>query len=123
MFEKTIADNSFDSIFGIEDSIDAAIIGDEYVDEELANMKADADAGVLNTPISEELDGDEFSADEDEDIIDSDMDYEEDLSDPDPVESDAIDYIEAEKELIKNPFEEDETIDIAINGDLPSDLE
>jgi hypothetical protein len=105
LFNKTIPDNAADfDIMPFEDEIDAAIASDARV----AAMEENLDDVEIDEPDYEFTD----------DAIDAD-----DLEDTDLEDYDAEEIAAAEKELISNPFEDDEVIDAAIGNDDGDDIE
>jgi len=89
----------------IEDEIDCAILNDE----QFAACLSDIDNA--ESTATEELN------EEDEELVDVNVDYSEDIHSPDMVDMDADDLIAAERDVMTNPFEDDEIIDIATGGD------
>ncbi len=108
MLNKTIPDNAanFDIMpFPYEDEIDAALATDKRID-------------VYNDNL-DEVEIDEPDYEFDDTVIDSDDAGTEDATIED---YDAEEFARAEKDLISNPFEDDEMIDAAIGNDKDSDL-
>lgn len=107
MLNKTIPDNAanFDIMpFPYEDEIDAALATDRRIDVYDDNI--------------DEVEIDEPDYEFDDTVIDSD----DGIEDPTIEDYDAEEFAAAEKELISNPFEDDDTIDAAIGNDEDSDL-
>lgn len=110
--DKIIPDEGLD-LLGSFDDLDAALIGDE----EFAKACSMIETGNAEENVIEDEDDDDFSE------VDPDTDYSDDLSDLDDVENDAKALIAADRELMKDPFEEDETIDAAIGDDADEYIE
>jgi hypothetical protein len=105
LFNKTIPDDTCDfDIMPFEDEIDAAIASDARV----AAMEENLDDVEIDEPDYEFTD----------DTVDAD-----DLEDASLEDYDAEEIAAAEKELISNPFEDDEVIDAAIGNDDGDDIE
>ena len=107
MLNKTIPDNAanFDIMpFPYEDEIDAALATDKRIDVYDDNI--------------DEVEIDEPDYEFDDTVIDSD----DGIEDSTVEDYDAEEFAAAEKELISNPFEDDDTIDAAIGNDEDSDL-
>lgn len=86
-------DEAFDSMLDtIDDEIDCAILNDEKFD------KAASELYDIDNPANDEA-------------IDLNTDFSEDIHSPDFVDMDADDMIAAERDIMINPFEEDELLD------------
>lgn len=100
---------NFDSTIDcFEDEIDYAIMCDPKFEEALADMAS------KQPTVEEERYDDDC---DDEDYIDTDMDYYESTPSADIVDMDADDLLAAERDIAHDPFEDDEIIDIAIGDD------
>lgn len=94
------------AIDGIDDEIDCAILNDENFRDALADIDT-------TQPTAEE----ELEDDEDIDLTDTSLDYDGSIPGTGIEDMDADDYIAAERDIARNPFEEDELIDSAIGED------
>ena len=94
--------DEFNTLDMLDDSIDAALIGDSDVDAVLDSMHEDIE---------------DLVDDEDDEIVDTDIDYSEDEVDNTLEGLDADDIIAAERDIAFDPFEDDEIIDTAIGDD------
>ena len=94
--------DEFNTLDMFDDSIDAALIGDDDVDAVLDSMHEDIE---------------DLVDDEDDEIVDTDIDYSEDEVDNTLEGLDADDIIAAERDIAFDPFEDDEIIDTAIGND------
>jgi hypothetical protein len=106
MLNKTIPDNAaqFDIMpFPYEDEIDATLATDKRIDIYEDNL--------------DEVEIEEPDYEFDDTVVDSD-----DIEDPTVEDYDAEEFAAAEKELIDNPFEDDDTIDAAIGNDIDDDV-
>lgn len=101
-----ILEEALDAIEPIEDEIDCAILNDEQFATSLSNID-----NAESTAIEEIDDREE------EDLVDPNVDYSEDIHSADMVDMDADDMIAAERDLMLNPFEDDDIIDTAIEND------
>ena len=99
-----------DCINSIEDPEDCAILGDE----DMENALIDFD--------TEELPDDDECENTDDDDIDPNQDFTEDIADLDIEGIDADDIIAAERDIAHDPFEDDELIDAATNGGDDDDI-
>lgn len=93
---KAIPEYDLNCIF--EDAIDTALAVDDNID----NI---------------ELDDNSSSNEEDDEIVDTNMNYIDDEIDNSIEGADADDIIAAERDIAFDPFEDDEIIDIAIGSD------
>ena len=105
--EKPEFDNTIDFF---EDEVDCAIMSDPKFEEALADM------ATAPATAAEEV------HDEDEDLVDTSMDYDGSIPKADIVDMDADDVLAAERDIAHDPFEDDELIDAAI-GDEDIELD
>ena len=98
--EKVISNIGLD-ILGFDDEVDCAILDDEEFNKALSELEA----GEL------ELDDDE------EDVLDTDLDYSETPVEADMVSVDADDLLAAERDLAFDPFEDEELMDSISDSD------
>lgn len=101
-----ILEEVLDAIEPIEDEVDCAILNDEQFAASLSNVDNAEPTSI-----------DEIDDKEDEDLVDPNVDYSEDIHSADMVDMDADDMIAAERDLMLNPFEDDDIIDTAIEND------
>jgi hypothetical protein len=103
-FDQTIpSSDSYDSVCCFDDEVDAALAPDFRVSK------------MVNELSEVEID------DEDDNEYIDDVDItNDDIEDPDVEDVDAEDLKDAEKDIMANPFEDDEVIDAAI-GDSDTD--
>ena len=95
--EKPEFDNTIDFF---EDEVDCAIMSDPKFEEALADM------ATAPATAAEEV------RDEDEDLVDTSMDYDGSIPKADIVDMDADDVLAAERDIAHDPFEDDELIDV-----------
>lgn len=88
-----------------DDEVDCAIMNDPEFREAVADM-----ASKRSTAEEEVIE------DEDE-VVDTNIDYDGSIPDADIVDMDADDMLAAERDIAHDPFEDDELIDIAIGED------
>ena len=94
------------AIEGIDDEIDCAIMSDPKFIEAIADMAA-------QHPTVEE----EITTDESEHLVDTTIDYYGSIPGTDITDMDADDVLAAERDIMHDPFEDDELIDAAIGND------
>ena len=94
--------DEFDTLDMFDDSIDAALITDDDINAVLDSMHENVD---------------EFIDDEDDELVDTNINYENDEVDNSLEGMDADDIIAAERDIAFDPFEDDEIIDAAIGND------
>ena len=93
---EAIPEYDLDCIF--EDTVDTALAVDDNIDDI-------------------ELDDNSLSNEEDDEIVDTNINYVDDEIDNSIEGADADDIIAAERDIAFDPFEDDEIIDIAIGSD------
>lgn len=96
--DKIIPNEQMEIIGGFDDEIDCAIMDDEDMISALA--------GIDSTAPDE---------DENDEVVDVNVDYYNDLHTPDIVDQDADDYIAAERDIMFDPFEDDDIMDAVDN--------
>lgn len=101
-----ILEEMLDAVEPIEDEVDCAILNDEQFAASLSNVDNAEPTSI-----------DEIDDKEEEDLVDPNVDYSEDIHSADMVDMDADDMIAAERDLMLNPFEDDDIIDTAIEND------
>lgn len=95
------------SVMDFEDEVDCACLRDEDFQEALADV---------NTAVST---NEEEIEDDDDEIVDTALDYDGNIPSADVVDMDADDLLAAERDIAHDPFEDDEVIDVAIGDDEP----
>ena len=96
-------DTTFSMFDGFEDATDCAILNDDQVEESILDMETEKATTEPET-------------DEDE-VVDVNVDYDEDVPSADMVDIDADDVIAAERDIAYDPFEDDEIIDAVVGDD------
>lgn len=100
-------DTQFDyAIEGFDDEVDCAIMNDPKFTEAIADMAS-------QQPTAEE----ELTTDDSEDMVDTTLDYEGSIPGTDITDMDADDLLAAERDIMHDPFEDDELFDAAIGDD------
>ena len=94
------------AVEGIDDEIDCAIMSDPKFTEAIADMAA-------QQPTVEE----EITTDESEDLVDTTIDYDGSIPGTDITDMDADDVLAAERDIMHDPFEDDELFDAAVSND------
>lgn len=94
------------AVEGIDDEIDCAIMSDPKFTEAIADMAA-------QQPTAEE----EITTDESEDLVDTTIDYDGSIPGAGITDMDADDVLAAERDIMHDPFEDDELFDAAVGND------
>ena len=105
MFNNTVTDEFESSVASFDDEVDCAILSDPEFEESLADM-----ASKMSTA-QEELE-------DDDDLVDVNVDYTDSVPGADIVDMDADDIIAAERDIMHNPFEDEDLIDAAVGEDI-----
>ena len=105
MFNNTVTDEFESSVAYFDDEVDCAILSDPEFEDSLADM-----ASKMSTA-QEELE-------DDDDLVDVNVDYTDSVPGADIVDMDADDIIAAERDIMHNPFEDEDLIDAAVGEDI-----
>jgi len=96
----------FDSMDPIEDELDCVIMSDRDIESSLRDLD------IINSPVEET----------EEDVLDSNIDYNDASHDPDMVDMDADLMIAADRAIMMDPFEDEELDDILAEDEEDIDL-
>lgn len=97
-----VSDVEVSTLDTFDDVIDCAILDDDNMVGSISDIE--------NSPATTE-------PDDDDDLIDATVDYSDDLHEPDFVDVDAESMIAAERDLLYDPFEDEEIVDAISNGE------
>ena len=104
MLKNTVTEEFESAIDSFADEVDCAILCDPKFEDSLAEMEASLPTA------QEELD--------DDDMVDVNVDYTGSVPGADIVDMDADDIIATERDIMHNPFEDEDIVDAAVGEDF-----